>query len=70
MKPKEGPWPANLTFYIDVDDLGEYRNKIVEAGGKMIVEQVDMPGVGSMALFEDPDGRVIGLWKQNEKQSG
>lgn len=64
MKPKDGPWPAKLTFYIDVEDLAEYRAKVVEAGGKMIVEQVDVPGVGSMALFEDPDGRVIGLWKQ------
>ena len=28
MKPKEGPWPGNLAFYIDVDDLEAYCEKI------------------------------------------
>jgi len=38
MQPKhEEPWPGNMTFYIDVDNLGEYRKRIVEAGGKMLV---------------------------------
>ena len=69
MKPKAGPWLAKMTMYIDVDDLAVYREKIVEAGGKIIVEQVDMSGVGSLSLFEDPDGRVIGLWKQLPKET-
>ena len=64
MKPQEGPWPAKLTFYIDVDDLATYRQKITDAGGKIVVEEMEVPGVGSFTLFEDPDGRVIGLWKQ------
>ena len=67
MKPKQGPWPGNLAFYIDVDDLGEYGQKITEAGGKMIVEQQEVPGVGEFSLFEDPDGRVLGMWKQVKK---
>ncbi len=45
--------------------------KIVSAGVKVVVEPVEVPGVGSIALFEDPDGRVIGLWKQvNVNQAG
>jgi hypothetical protein len=64
MKPKEGPWPAQLAFYIDVDDIDTYVKRIIEAGGKIVVEPVDVPGVGQFALFEDPDGRVLGLWKQ------
>ena len=66
MKPKQGPWPGKLAFYIDVDDLAEYGKKIVDAGGKILVDQIDVPGVGSFSLFEDPDGRVLGLWKQNK----
>ena len=65
MKPKKGSWPGNLALYIDVEDLGTYRKKIQEAGGKILVEQQDVPGVGSFSLFEDPDGRVLGLWKQS-----
>ena len=64
MTPKKGPWPGKLALYIDVDDLATYTRRIVEAGGKIHVAQQDVPGVGQFALFEDPDGRVMGLWKQ------
>ena len=66
MKPKKGPWPGKMVFYIDVDELEPYCEKIKEAGGKVIVERQDLPGVGSFSLFEDPDGRVLGIWKQNK----
>jgi len=68
MKPQEGALPGNMTFYIGVEDLAAYRSKIVEAGGKIVVEEIDVPEVGSFALFEDPDGRVLGLWKQAAKR--
>jgi uncharacterized protein len=64
MKPKQGPWPARLSMYIQVDDLETYGEKIRAAGGKLVVEKMDVPGVGSFSLFEDPDGRVLGMWKQ------
>lgn len=64
MTPQEGPWPGNMAFYIDVDDLEAYNTKIREAGGKVIVERMEVPGVGAFALFEDPDGRVLGTWLQ------
>ena len=67
MKPQQGPWPGNMAFYIDVDDLATYQQKITEAGGKIVVEEQVVPGVGSFTLFEDPDGRVLGMWKQNQK---
>ena len=67
MKPKEGPWPGNLALYIDVDDLDAYHKKITDAGGKVVVEKMEIPGVGWLSLFEDPDGRVTGLWKQEQK---
>ncbi len=35
-----------------------------EAGGKMVVHQMEFPGVGWLSLFEDPDGRVLGMWKR------
>jgi predicted enzyme related to lactoylglutathione lyase len=69
MKPEQGPWPGNMTFYIDVDDLEAARQSITDAGGKIIVEHQDVPNVGSFCLFEDPDGRVLGCWKQLAKES-
>jgi predicted enzyme related to lactoylglutathione lyase len=64
MKPKDGPWPGNMAFYIDVDDLASYRKRITEAGGKILVEEQEVPGMGWFSLFSDPDGRVLGIWKQ------
>ena len=55
MKPQRGPWPGKLTFYIDVDDLDAYARKIKEAGGKIVVDKMDVPGVGQLLLFEDPE---------------
>lgn len=66
MQPQAGPWPANLCLYIDVDDLATFRNKVKKAGGKIVVEQQDVPQVGSFCLFEDPDGRLLGMWKQGK----
>ena len=46
---------------IDVDDLDAYAKKITAAGGKMIVEKMEVPGVGHLSLFEDVKGRVLGM---------
>ena len=64
VKPdKPGPWPGNMLFYILVDDLAKYRKKVVAAGGKIHVEEQKVPGMGKFALFTDPEGRMMGLWK-------
>lgn len=70
MKPKNGPWPAKLTFYLNVEELAPYREKIVAAGGKIVVEEQDVPGVGSFSMFEDPEGRLLGLWKPLPSDDG
>jgi len=64
VKPdKPGPWPGNMLFYVLVDDLAEYRKKVVDAGGKIHVEEQEVPGMGSFCLFTDPEGRMNGLFK-------
>jgi uncharacterized protein len=63
MKPVR-PWPAKLAFYIDVDDLDAYAERIVQPGGKIVLDKRKVPGVGELSLFEDPDGRVVGMWKR------
>jgi uncharacterized protein len=70
MKPKSGPWPAKVTLYIDVDDLDRFSDRIRQAGGKILVDKMDVPGVGQLSLFEDPDGRVLGMWKQLKEAPG
>jgi uncharacterized protein len=63
-KPEQPkPWPGNTTLYINVDDLAAYRKRIVAAGGKICIEEQEVPGMGWLSLFTDPDGRMMGLWK-------
>jgi predicted enzyme related to lactoylglutathione lyase len=52
-----------LTFYIQVDDLQAYLNKAESLGGKTILPPMPIPNVGSCAMFTDPDGNVVGLYK-------
>jgi uncharacterized protein len=65
LEPQES-WPGNMTFYVDVEDLDASTQKIKEAGGKMIVEKMQVPGAGTFSLFEDPEGRVNGIWLREE----
>ena len=45
-------------------------DSVAEPYGKIIVEEMAVPGVGSFSLFEDPDGRVLGMRKQNPEPAG
>ena len=62
MKP-EDPQSPQTALYIDVDDLSAYAARIVAAGGTMILEHQEVPGMGAISLFLDPDHRLVGLWK-------
>jgi hypothetical protein len=63
LKPEQEPCPSKTTFYVSVDDLDAYAKKVREAGGKMLVERMKVPGAGEFSLFEDPDGRIVGMWR-------
>ena len=65
--PRPEPWPGNMTLYIDVEDLADYRQRIVAAGGKILIEEQDVAGMGAFSLFTDPEGRMMGLWKTAKK---
>lgn len=43
---------------IGVESIDEYITKIQENGGKMLTEKNTIPGVGSMAAFQDTEGNI------------
>jgi hypothetical protein len=61
--PTRGDMPANLTFYIQVDDLQASLDKAVKLGGKALVPPTPIPNIGAFAMFSDPEGNAIGLFK-------
>jgi len=52
-----------VTFYVQVDDLAAYLAKAERLGGKTLLPPMPVPGVGSIALFTDPESHIIGLFK-------
>ena len=55
-------YPAGLVVnYISCPDINESMAAIEEAGGKVIMPAVEVPGVGQVSMFTDPSGNTLGL---------
>jgi predicted enzyme related to lactoylglutathione lyase len=59
----DGDTPAYLTFYVQVDDPQAYLSKAESLGGKTTLPPTPIPEVGSVAMFLDPEGNLVGLFK-------
>jgi predicted enzyme related to lactoylglutathione lyase len=56
--------PGHATFYVEVADLEEALSKIEGLGGKTVMGPVGVvPGGLSIAMFTDPEGHLVGLFK-------
>ena len=65
--PAEGaPAVAAWNTYVWVDDADETAAKVRSAGGTVLVEPLDLPGFGRMAVFADPAGAAFRVWQPGE----
>lgn len=56
--------PAGLAVYVQVDDVERHLARALELGASKVLQQpYDIPGIGRFAVFTDPEGNRIGLWK-------
>ncbi len=56
--------PPGLAIYIQVDDVESFLAQAKKFGAtKVLQEPYDIPQVGRFAVFTDPEGNRIGLWK-------
>jgi len=55
--------PPYFTIYVQVPDLQAALDRAVELGGQIAVGPTPIPGHGAFAMFVDPDGNPIGLYK-------
>jgi predicted enzyme related to lactoylglutathione lyase len=55
--------PAMWTSYVSVADADETSDAIRDAGGRIIMETLDVMGAGRMAVLSDPTGAVLALWQ-------
>ena len=63
--------PNQLINYVYVEDIDATLSRIENNGGKTVIGTKAVGPVGWMALVEDPEGNLFGLWKSNpEAQKG
>jgi predicted enzyme related to lactoylglutathione lyase len=53
--------PPYQTFYVGVDDVQAALDKAESLGGCKMMGPMDLPMGGTIGLFTDPEGHVIGL---------
>lgn len=56
--------PAYVTVYASTDDLEGSLGRVGELGGETVVPPTEIPGVGFFAMFRDPGGNIIGLFRE------
>ena len=58
------------TFYVAVDDVQAALDKAESLGGSTAVPPTELPMGGKIAIFADPEGNTIGLFKGPDGQAG
>jgi predicted enzyme related to lactoylglutathione lyase len=61
--------PPAWTTYVHTKDAAATAQKAREAGGTVLVEPMQVMDSGTMAIFADPTGAVVGVW-QPDKHTG
>ncbi len=60
--PKKQDWPAqHPSIVIAVDNIKESVRKVTEAGGKVLGDPMDIPGVGKYVSFTDTEGNRVSM---------
>src|SRR5512139_2685000 len=60
--PKKTDWPAqHPSIVIAVDNVKESIKKVIEAGGKVLGEPMEIPGVGQYVSFIDTEGNRVSM---------
>ncbi|MDQ2857872.1 MAG: VOC family protein [Candidatus Eremiobacteraeota bacterium] len=54
-------YDGHITFYVAVADVARALEAIEKSGGKRMMGPERVPGGPIIALFRDPEGRVVGL---------
>ncbi len=60
--PKKPDWPAqHPSIVIAVDDIGESVRRVTDAGGTVLGEPMEIPGVGQYVSFTDTEGNRVSM---------
>lgn len=63
LRGSQGSEQPTVANYVLVADLDETQQNVQEAGGRIVLPRVDVPGMGSFFWFEVPGGPVLACWQ-------
>jgi uncharacterized protein YndB with AHSA1/START domain/predicted enzyme related to lactoylglutathione lyase len=55
--------PPHWLAYVQVENVDATVKRITSLGGKMIIPGMDIPTVGRIAVFQDPQGAALGVFQ-------
>ena len=62
--PKKPDWPAQYpSVVIAVDDIKKAIKRVADAGGKVLGDPMEIPGIGQYVSFTDTEGNRVGILK-------
>ena len=65
---KKPDWPAQYpSVVIAVDDIRAAIKKVTEAGGKLLGEPMEIPGVGQYVSFFDTEGNRVSMLQPDSR---
>jgi uncharacterized protein len=67
--PKSGDAVNAFVNVIGVDDIDAIIKKINAAGGTLAMAKMDVPGVGLLAYYKDPEGNIFGILQPSPDMS-
>jgi uncharacterized protein len=68
--PKKPDWPAQYpSVVIAVDDIWDAMKKVTDAGGKVLGEPMEIPGIGQYVSFTDTEGNRVSMLEPLPMQS-
>jgi predicted enzyme related to lactoylglutathione lyase len=65
-QPEGGPPMAVWNTYIWVQSADEAASKVVDAGGRVVMEPFDIMDAGRMGVCTDPEGAAFCLWQAKQ----
>jgi uncharacterized protein len=65
---RKSDWPAqHPSFVIAVGDIQAAMRKVAEAGGKVLGEPMEIPGIGQYVSFIDTENNRVGMLQPNPR---
>jgi predicted enzyme related to lactoylglutathione lyase len=66
--PRGGHRTPTWTTYVRVDGASDAAARAIALGGNVLVEPLDAPPAGTLAILADPTGAPFGVWEPQERQ--